>query len=141
VLVDTATKQSKLIKEDTVIFWGGTNDIARNACSKGLTHTMKTMMKNQHTNIILINARCGFGMDNLSCVNEEVRAFNRELSKIAKRFGNTSVVNVELQRRIFTLHGLHINIKGKKVMVKRLAAVIPEIIGSHKKTDPVCLTW
>jgi hypothetical protein len=26
-------------------------------------------------------------------------------------------------------------------MVKRPAAVIPEIIGNHKKTDPICLVW
>jgi hypothetical protein len=27
------------------------------------------------------------------------------------------------------------NIKGKKVTVKRLAAIIPDIIGNHKKTS------
>jgi hypothetical protein len=33
------------------------------------------------------------------------------------------------------------NIKGKRVMVKRLLTIITEIIGNYKKTDPICLTW
>jgi hypothetical protein len=102
---------------------------------------MKIMMKNQHTNIILINAPYRFDLDNSSCVNEVVTASNRKLSKIAKRSGNTSVVKVESQRHLFTRHGLHMNIKGKKVMVKRLVAVIPEITGNHKKPDPIRLAW
>jgi hypothetical protein len=71
-------------------------------------------MTNQHTNIILINDPCRFDLDDLSCVNEEVQAFNRKLNKIAKRFGNASVVNVESQRHLFTRHGSHMNTKGKK---------------------------
>jgi hypothetical protein len=51
-------------------------------------------------------------------VNEEVRAFNRKLNKIAKHFGKASVVNVESQRYLFTRHGLHINTKGKKLWLK-----------------------
>jgi hypothetical protein len=35
-----------------VSFWGGINDIARNASSNGVTHIMKFLMRNQHTNII-----------------------------------------------------------------------------------------
>jgi hypothetical protein len=75
-----------------------------------------------------------------SCVNEEVWAFNRKLNKIAKRFGNASIVNVESQRHLFTRHGSHMNTKGKKVMAKRLAAVIPVIIDSRKTSDPIFLT-
>jgi lysophospholipase L1-like esterase len=141
-LVDTAKQEiSTLTKEDMVIFGGGTNDIARNTSNKGLTQIMKFLMKSQHTNIILINAPYRFDLEDLSRVIEEVRAFNRKLSKRAKRFENTSVVNVESQRHLFTHHGLHMNIKGKKVMDKRLATVIPEIIGNHKKTNPFSLAW
>jgi hypothetical protein len=91
---------------------------------------MKFLMRNQHTNIILINALHGFNLGDSSCANEEVRVFNRKISKIVKRFENISVVNVKSQRHLFTCCGLHMNIKGKKVMVKRLATVI---IGNYKK--------
>jgi lysophospholipase L1-like esterase len=134
VLIHTAKEEiSKLTKEDMVIFWGGTNDVARNASSNGLTHIMESLMRNQHTNIILLNAPHRFDLGDSSCEDEEVRALNRKLSKIAKRFENISIVNVESQRHLFTRNGLHMNITGKKVMVKRLATVIPEIIGNYKK--------
>jgi predicted nucleotide-binding protein (sugar kinase/HSP70/actin superfamily) len=97
-----------------------------------VTHIMKFLMRNQHTNI-LINALHTFDLGDSSCANEEVRAFNRKLSKIAKRFENISVVNVKSQRHLFTRYGLHMNITGKKVMVERLVTVIPEIIGNYKK--------
>jgi hypothetical protein len=51
VLIDTA-------KEDIVIFWGGSNYIARNASRSGHTCIMEFLMTNQHTNIILIHAPC-----------------------------------------------------------------------------------
>jgi hypothetical protein len=81
VLSDTAKEEiEKLTKEDIVIFWGGSNYIARSASRSGLTYIMKFLMANQHTNIILINAPCRFDLHDSACVNEEVRAFNRKLN-------------------------------------------------------------
>jgi hypothetical protein len=33
------------------------------------------------------------------------------------------------------------NMKGKEVMVKKLAAMIPVLIDKHKVSDPICLAW
>jgi hypothetical protein len=116
-----------------VIFSGGTNDIARNGSSNRVTHIIKFLMRNKHTNIILINSLHRFDVGDSSCVNKEVRAFNRKLSRITKAFENISIVNVKSQSHLFTHYGLHMNIKGKEVTVKRLATIIPEIIGNYKK--------
>jgi hypothetical protein len=98
VLIDTPKDEiNKLKKEDILIFWGGTNDIiARNASSNGLAHII-FLMRNQHTNIILINALHRFDLGDSSCVNEEVKVFNRKLSNIAKSYENISIANVELK--------------------------------------------
>jgi hypothetical protein len=61
-------------------------------------------VKNQHTNVILINASQRFDLSGSSCVNEEGSVFARKLSKIAKNFENVSLVSIELQ----------MSIKGKK---------------------------
>jgi hypothetical protein len=45
------------------------------------------------------------------------------------------------ERDPFTKHGLHLNIKGKEAIVKRLVAEIPGIVGKHKVSDPICLVW
>jgi hypothetical protein len=55
-------------------------------------------MRSHHTNIIVINSPHRLDLDDSSFVNEEVRAFNRKLSKIAKKFENISIVNVKSQR-------------------------------------------
>jgi hypothetical protein len=54
VLVNTAKEEvNRLTKKDIVIPWGGTNDVSKNASTKGLTQITYFMRKNQHT-IILI---------------------------------------------------------------------------------------
>jgi hypothetical protein len=55
------------------------------------------LMRNQYTNIILINALHRFDLGDSSCVNEEVKVFNRKLSNIAKSYENISIANVELK--------------------------------------------
>ena len=72
-------------------------------------------------------------------MNEEDKAFTRELSKIAKNFDNVSLVSIEFHRHLFTCHGLQMNIKGKEVIAKRLLAVLLAIVGKHNVSDPICL--
>jgi hypothetical protein len=72
-------------------------------------------------------------------VNEEDRAFTRELSKIAKNFDNVSLVSIEFHKHLFTCHGLQMNIKGKEAIAKRLLAVLLAIVGKHIVSDPICL--
>ena len=49
-----------------------------------------------------------------SCVNNEVKAFNRKLDKHMKSFQNAATVKLTSDRNPFTQHGLHLNKKGKK---------------------------
>jgi hypothetical protein len=74
-------------------------------------------------------------------VNEEGRAFTRKLSKIAKNFGNVSLVSIEFHRHLCTCHGLQMNIKGKEAIATRLLAVLLAIVGKHHVNDPICLAW
>ena len=42
-----------------------------------------------------------------SCVNSEVKAFNRKLVKLMKPYKHVIVVKVDLDRKFFTRQGLH----------------------------------
>ena len=47
-LVDTAKeKVNKLTKEDTVVFWGGVNDVSKNNSVQGLTQMVDFMSRNE----------------------------------------------------------------------------------------------
>ena len=52
-------------------------------------------------------------LDPNSCVNDEVKVYNRKLKKHLKVFGNSHVIEVDSNRDLFTRHGLHMNSKGK----------------------------
>ena len=81
-IVDSATKEiSALEKKDTVVVWGGTNDIARNNTDEGQKHIIDFVDKNRHTNIIVMSVPHRHDLINTSCVNTEVSRFNRKLKK------------------------------------------------------------
>jgi len=44
-------------------------------------------------------------------------------------------------KETFTKQGRNMNMKGKEVMVKKLAAMIPVLMDKHKVSDPICLAW
>jgi hypothetical protein len=60
-------------------------------------------------NVIVMSVPHRRDLEEKSCVNEEVKRFNRKLRKVMKAFGNASVIEVESERDLFTKHGLHMN--------------------------------
>jgi hypothetical protein len=57
VLTKTAQQEiSGLTEEDTLIYCGGTNDIAKNNTLRGIKLIHHYLLKNQHTNIIFVGA-------------------------------------------------------------------------------------
>jgi len=57
-----------------------------------------------------------------------------------KVFENTEVIKVDLNRRGFTRHDQHMNVKGKELLAKRIAATIKHTLKVCKKT-PVNMKW
>jgi hypothetical protein len=47
----------------------------------------------------------------LSCVNEEIKVFNRKMHKI---MNNVKILDITLDRSCYTRHGLHLNVSGKE---------------------------
>jgi hypothetical protein len=106
---------SKLTKNDILIFLGGASDVDKNASGKGLAQTVNFLRRKEHTNVIMINVPHRFDVDGKSCINEEVRRYNRKLSKIINKFENALLINVVSDRHLFTNHGLHMNVKGTEI--------------------------
>ena len=69
---------------------------------------------------------------NKSCVNEEVKVFNRKLRKHLKACNNTQMVEVDSNRDYYTRHGLHLNQKGKEQMARNIAWAIKDKLNVQK---------
>jgi hypothetical protein len=95
---------SKLTKEDVVVIWGGSHDIAKNAAKTGLKHMVKFVKGNSHTNIVIMEAPQRHNLSTLSCVNNEVIVFNRKL-QIMKTHNNMKILDVDISRGILLIMG------------------------------------
>jgi hypothetical protein len=68
-----------------------------------------------------------------SCVNREVKTFNRKLVKLMKPFKHVTVIKVELERKFFTGQGLHMNKLGKERIALRIATAATTVL--QKQTE------
>jgi hypothetical protein len=75
-----------------------------------------------------------------SCVNYEVKAFNRNLGKQKKVHKNLSVINVDLDRELYTRHGLHLNLKAKEQTANKVISVIKDLFHVNKAI-PLAMKW
>ena len=67
-----------LSKSDVLIFCGGANDVRKNISMKVLQHVMDFIKTNNHTNIILVTVPPRYDLTQSSCVNSEIKSFNRK---------------------------------------------------------------
>ena len=91
--VNTATQISLmtvdinlLMKYDLIIFWGGSNDVSKNNSQEGLKHLVNFVQSNNHTNIFLMCVPPRHDLPEWSCVNNEIKAYNRKLLKLMKPY-------------------------------------------------------
>jgi hypothetical protein len=125
---------SKLTKKDEVVIWGGSYDMAKNETKKGLKHMVKFVKENSHTNIVIMEAPQRHDLSTLSCVNNEVKVFNRKLQKMMKAHNNMEMLHVDTSRWHFTHHGLHMNGMGKENMAGKISETVKKIVTREKET-------
>ena len=59
-------------------------------------------------------------LDLKSCVNGEVKVYNRKLEKYLKICENARIIAVDSHRELFTRHGLHMNTRGKEQIARKI---------------------
>jgi hypothetical protein len=105
-------KMGKLMKEDLIIFLDGTNDISGNEAKKGL-HSLKDFTQRTiNTNLILLGAPHRHDLPPQSCINREVKLYNKRLQSLVSVSNHVRVLSTPTERRHHTRHGLHLNKKG-----------------------------
>jgi hypothetical protein len=81
-----------------------------------------------------------FDLEESSCVNKEVKVFNRKLNKIMKRYNHIKVINMSAKRDHYTQHGLHMNKTGKEWITRITADIINKLF-ANSKPAPITLEW
>jgi lysophospholipase L1-like esterase len=141
IIVTTANSDiTSLTKNDVVIVCGGANDVAKNNAKMALIHISNFVKANNHTNIIVTNLPHRFDLIQYSCVNSEIRSFNRKLMKSLKPFNHVSILEMCSERKFFTNHGLHLNGLGREVMAKKIVSHTCTLL-NQKKNPPIVLSW
>jgi len=112
----------------------------KNNSKTALRHNRNFINSNNHTNIILISVPHRYDLMQSSCVNNEIRSFNRKLMKSVRAFKNASVLETTSDRNHFTKHGLHLNGLGKEVLSKQIVSHI-YAIQDQKKDPPIIPGW
>jgi hypothetical protein len=80
--------------------------------------------ENRHTNIIFVSAPHRYDPSETSIINKERRWYNEKLHSISSKYRHTSVMNMNLARKDYTRHGLHLTNSGKDRLVAALAEKI-----------------
>jgi hypothetical protein len=111
----------QLTNKDIVVFWGRVGDIKKTNTNVGLKYMLDFVVRNKHTNIILLQAPHRYDLKEWSCVNVERKTYNRKLNKLMKNQKHVTIMNVDFERECFTSHGLHMIGRGKTMIAQQIA--------------------
>jgi hypothetical protein len=120
-----------MTKDDIVVVCAGFNDISKNSAKEGLSNIINFVKKASHTNIIVMEALHRHDLADWSCVNKEIKLFNRLLAKRLKLNKHAEISRVNLDRQHFTKHGLYMNYKGKEITCQQIAESVQRKVGAR----------
>jgi hypothetical protein len=112
------------MKSDVIVFCGDANDVGINNAKLALKCITNFIKENSHTNIILLSVTHRHDLMESSCVNNEIRSFNRKLIKYVKTFKHTTFLETDSNREFLTLHGSHLNELGKEINSTQIVSQI-----------------
>ena len=131
---------TNLTKNDVLIFCGGANDVAKNNSKMAMRHIRNFIKSNNHTNIILVSVPHRHDLIQSSCVNSEIKSFNRKLMKSVRAYQHASILEMGSGRKLFTNQGPHLNGLEKEVLSKQIVSHTYALL-DQKKEPPRILSW
>ena len=120
-----------LTQKDAVIICGGSNDFNFNLDKVELTTDLITefIRTHTHTNIVLANVRIHYDLSYYSQINKGIRSYNKRLVKIADEHKQVTLIEIDVERKYHTRHGLHFNKQGKLLFSNKITQAIYAILG------------
>ena len=119
---------------------GRLKDVGKYETKKHINCIQRFVKTSTHTNFLLMDVPHKYDLEQNSCVNKEVKKYNRKIWKHMKVFENTEAIKVDLDRRGFIRHGQHTNAKRKELIAKRIAVAMKRTLKVCKKTT-ISMKW
>ena len=94
-----------------------------------------------NTNLILLEAPHRYDLHCTSCVNAEVKFYNRKLQSIMSTANHVKVLKASTERKHHTGHGLHLNNRGKDWIVYDIVNEIKNLNSFYDKSITIELPW
>jgi hypothetical protein len=114
--------------------------VYRNNTRLALTQFVRFCKDFNNVNIIILDIPHRYDLMETSCVNREIRIYNRKLRKFTKVFKHVSIIEMNNDRETFTSHGLHLNNLGNQQIAKQVANEIRRLI-DKKVSNIIRLDW
>ena len=126
---------TNLTRSDTVIVWGGSNDVYKNEALTGLKCLYTFVSQRTTTNILTLTVPHRHDLTLQSCVNGEIQTYNRKLHKIMKNIDGVKVIDNDLTREDYTRHGFHINARGKAKVASKITQILTQLSKQNEITS------
>jgi hypothetical protein len=123
---------------------GGANDVSsmRSHTVGAVGNIARFVQKYYNTNIIIVNIPHRYDLARSSVINSEIQTFNRQILKVAKAYSHVTIVDNDLDRKLFTRHGMHLNKRGKVWLAKLLATQISRLVINKVRVAPkIAIKW
>jgi hypothetical protein len=78
VITNSAKKEIDHMTQDVMIVCGSVNNVSKNELIKGLEYITQFVQNRRNTNVIIMNAPHRLNLEESSCVNEQIKVFNRK---------------------------------------------------------------
>jgi hypothetical protein len=114
-------------------------DIAKNYTKTELHHWTRFAKNTTGTNVLMMCAPTWFDLHSLSCVNKEIKIFNRKLYKFMKTFQHVQICDISLIKKQYVTHGVYMNTSGKDWITNLWAKQIKQLFSILNKLH--WLSW
>jgi hypothetical protein len=94
-----------------------------------------------NANLILLGALHRYDLPASSCVNTEVKLYNKRLQSLVSTSNHVRVLSMPTERRHLTRHGLHLYKKGRDWLVNNIVNEIRNLNLSCRVSSPIESPW
>jgi hypothetical protein len=137
-LLESANSVSgSLTQRDIILICGGLNDFNADKGESIIDHIMEFIKRNNHTNIVLTNVPIHYDLSYYLPENKGIRSFNKKLIEITKEHKQVALIEIDIDRKYHTQHGLHFNKLGKLLFSNKTAQAMYTILGNKLKQSTV----
>jgi len=107
----------------------------------GLRVLQEFAQKTSNTNVILLEAPIRYDLPLYSCINAEVKLFNKRMRGLMTPFAHIKVMSISTERGHHTRHGLHLANKVKDWIADILVQEIRKAHHLTKANPPIARHW